>query len=190
MHLSRSGFTFVELVISLLVVGIILGLVIKGRSMIDTANIRSDVNKITKVSSAVAVFIMADNGISSNFPVSAVMPCTSSFPLGVVSDITEDDTIWDKQSLKSCKGYLNGVGAGESTPTYSNISDASIFGSGYFSFKFNCFAEEMLDDKHNDTGRFRGGTSSSAVYRIRPNDDCNQHSNVSSPTQPYFMTLW
>lgn len=49
----RKGFTLVELAIVLVVIGILLGLVLKGKSIIDAANSRAETAKISKIRTAV-----------------------------------------------------------------------------------------------------------------------------------------
>lgn len=47
-----KGFTLVELAIVLIVIGLLLGMAFKARNMVDAARVKSDISKITKISTA------------------------------------------------------------------------------------------------------------------------------------------
>lgn len=53
---AKKGFTLVELAIVLVVIGLILGMAIKGKDLIDSAKYKTDLTKIDKISSAVSVY--------------------------------------------------------------------------------------------------------------------------------------
>jgi prepilin-type N-terminal cleavage/methylation domain-containing protein len=50
----KKGFTFVELAIVLVIIGIIMGMALKGRSLIEGAKIRSEVRKLDRIQAAMA----------------------------------------------------------------------------------------------------------------------------------------
>jgi prepilin-type N-terminal cleavage/methylation domain-containing protein len=50
----KKGFTFVELAIVLVIIGIIMGMALKGRSLIEGAKTRSEIRKLEKIQAAVA----------------------------------------------------------------------------------------------------------------------------------------
>lgn len=53
---TKKGFSLVELAIVLVVIGILMGLAIKGKSLIDAANLKADINKISRIQMAVNTY--------------------------------------------------------------------------------------------------------------------------------------
>jgi prepilin-type N-terminal cleavage/methylation domain-containing protein len=85
--MSRKGFTLVEIAIVLLVIGLILGLAVKGRTLIDSARIRSEIRKLERFQTAFAAYVSR----------------TGSMP---ISDTITSDLFIDKAELVK-HGYLN-----------------------------------------------------------------------------------
>ncbi|MDR2105225.1 MAG: type II secretion system GspH family protein [Deferribacteraceae bacterium] len=54
---ERKGFTFVELAIVLVIMGIIMGLAVKGRNLIRGAKLRGEIRKIDKLQTALMAYI-------------------------------------------------------------------------------------------------------------------------------------
>ena len=59
--MKKSGFTIVELAIVLVVIGIIIGMAVKGKSLVDAARVRADLAKINKVEAAAAIYYTKTN---------------------------------------------------------------------------------------------------------------------------------
>ena len=57
-----KGFTIVELAIVLVVIGIILGMAVKGKSLVDAARVKADLARIHKVESATAIYYAKTGG--------------------------------------------------------------------------------------------------------------------------------
>ena len=57
MNSTKKGFTIVELAIVLVVIGVILGMAVKGKSLVDTARLRAEVNKVRKLEAAVHIYL-------------------------------------------------------------------------------------------------------------------------------------
>ena len=53
----KKGFTIVELAIVLVVIGIILAMAIKGKSLVDAARFRAEINKLRKLEAAMHIYI-------------------------------------------------------------------------------------------------------------------------------------
>ena len=49
----KKGFTLVELAIVLVVIGLLMGMAFKGKSLVDAARIKAEVNKVTKIGTAI-----------------------------------------------------------------------------------------------------------------------------------------
>jgi prepilin-type N-terminal cleavage/methylation domain-containing protein len=61
---GKKGFTFVELAIVLVIIGIIMGMALKGRSLIEGAKTRSEVRKLEKIQASVSGWY-TNTGIAS-----------------------------------------------------------------------------------------------------------------------------
>ena len=59
--MSKKGFTIVELAIVLVVIGIILGMAVKGKALVDAARMRAEVTKMNKFEAAVATYYARTN---------------------------------------------------------------------------------------------------------------------------------
>ena len=59
MKVKNRGFTIVELAIVLVVIGIILSMAVKGKSLVETARLRAEVNKIRKLEAAVHIYLIS-----------------------------------------------------------------------------------------------------------------------------------
>lgn len=53
---NKKGFTLVELAIVLVVIGLLMGMAFKGKSLVDAARIKADIQKINKIATAVNVY--------------------------------------------------------------------------------------------------------------------------------------
>ena len=56
MATMKRGFTIVELAIVLVVIGIILGMAVKGKTLVDAARVKADLAKIYKIEAATAIY--------------------------------------------------------------------------------------------------------------------------------------
>ena len=54
----ERGFTIVELAIVLVVIGIILSMAVKGKSLVDTARLRAEINKVRKLEAAIHIYLV------------------------------------------------------------------------------------------------------------------------------------
>ena len=76
---NKRGFTIVELAIVLVVIGIILGMAVKGKQLVDAARDRAELAKITKLEAATAIYYSYVNGSIIDMTV---------FPPGLVGGMT------------------------------------------------------------------------------------------------------
>jgi prepilin-type N-terminal cleavage/methylation domain-containing protein len=64
---NTKGFTFVELAIVLVIIGIIMGLAVKGRTLIRGAKLRAEIRKIDKLQTALMSYINIYKGILPDY---------------------------------------------------------------------------------------------------------------------------
>ena len=60
--MKMKGFTIVELAIVLVVIGIIIGMAVKGKSLVDAARVKADLARIYKIEAATAVYYTKTGG--------------------------------------------------------------------------------------------------------------------------------
>ena len=76
---SKKGFTIVELAIVLVVIGIILAMVVKGKQLVESARNKAELAKITKLEAATAIYFTYVNGSITEMTV---------YPPGLVEGMT------------------------------------------------------------------------------------------------------
>lgn len=73
-NIAKNGFTLVELAIVLVVIGLLMGMAFKGKTLVDAARIKAEVTKIQKISTAINTYMakydslpgQLDNGTVQN----------------------------------------------------------------------------------------------------------------------------
>lgn len=65
---NAKGFTLVELAIVLVVIGLLMGMAFKGKSLIDSARLKADIQKINKISTAVNVYYSKYDTLPGKYP--------------------------------------------------------------------------------------------------------------------------
>ncbi|MCI4625734.1 MAG: type II secretion system GspH family protein [Candidatus Magnetoovum sp. WYHC-5] len=142
---KSSGFTLIELAIALVVIGIIIGMAVKGISLIDTSNKKADIQRINKIQTAVASYYAK----YSSLPASQSALVTEG---GVSSnDFTfSDGTTW---ALQNCTGSSN---SGYTEDTYSTSSGMKCVHTDNGIDQTLCILDITLDDGYNTTGYVRG----------------------------------
>jgi prepilin-type N-terminal cleavage/methylation domain-containing protein len=189
----KKGFSFVELSIVLVIIGLIMAMVIKGKELITSSEIRKELNKFRKYEAAFTGTLM-----KTNKPFPEPLPTTDSIPLltqwsdNVSNKFIEQNYLKEEDKLMRYNtstavvfypdmdalpagGYdfpTNYTRSGESFSVYfSSVSDVFI-----------CLLENMIDDKDLETanGRRVGGINkqfTSAEY-----SDCT---GVADNRRPY-----
>ncbi len=173
----KKGFTIMELTIGLVVLGILISMVFKGRSMFEAARIKADINKVTKVSGAVASYYkkysrypgLREVSGSDVFTTSALLEDLEEENLATSADffIEVDQTYL---SVFGCRGGSTGsytltegnyrlpnlcIVPVDVPPTNASSSDTDHIVTETI---LGCFLEAFVDDKDADTGRVRNSS--------------------------------
>lgn len=105
---SQSGFTLVELAIVMVIVGLILGGVFKGQSLIDNARVRSISTEISGIRTAWYSFQERYRSLPGDFQNASVQIDSAAQPgdgNGRIDDSRERAGVWQQLSLA---GFING----------------------------------------------------------------------------------
>lgn len=157
----KKGFTFVELAIVLVIIGIIMGMAIKGKALIEVAKMRQEIRNIEKIEAAVAARIaqvnyvlktLRDNGTSKintdNLTKIGLMNESALYIAG------NENNKWE---LHFCTAtYTGATDITKTLETSATGEDICIVGvttgSGIPSGQIVCNIEVMLDDQQARKG--------------------------------------
>jgi prepilin-type N-terminal cleavage/methylation domain-containing protein len=163
----KKGFTLVELSIVMVVIGLIIGMALKGKSLLDSATIRNEVNKLSLMQSAVATLLTTSSGDGSlndlpNDNGTNHHSIENSFLInkGLLSakDLSYNNA---DHSIYFC-AYPSAAG---STDGYYEVDTSKsdnmlcAFTPGAWPLKFHCVAEVTLDNQDTKTGKGRSNTA-------------------------------
>jgi prepilin-type N-terminal cleavage/methylation domain-containing protein len=208
--MRKRAFTIYEMAIVLVIIGIIMGMLVKGSSMIRTAELRKELWKVEKIRAALSVFerqtgqcpgnVCADTAANTKYQ-DAITDLVDS---GLISDsdfVSNFDISSTRWALFPCiagtgadTSYREGADAsllcvamykgGITTPptasTRTNATPFSVLG-GY---------ELYFDDNHTDTGigRLKKPNGNSGTYsRESFRDFLSRTDNLSSE---YDIKVW
>lgn len=169
---TKKGFTLVELAIVLVVIGILLGLVLKGKSVIDAANSRAEVARLSKIRTAVQSYftkydrlpgLKGATAVSSRDVYNALIDDELLSPKDFIADdgkywlfigctttaATGLNKRWTPATIQSSAGlcaYLSGGLPEAQTSTNNSIVDNKFDGP------FICQIESSLDDMSSTNG--------------------------------------
>jgi prepilin-type N-terminal cleavage/methylation domain-containing protein len=152
--MRKKGFTFVELAIVLVIIGIIMGMLIKGRALIETARLKNEIRKIERIQTSVAGwFAKTTGGVEAvdAFPlVEEADPTTLNFR--ELSDLSAADmtNLYDNWTLRRGKFAAGELAA---SPTGAGIN--IYIRTETTTPRFACNIEFMLDDRNFATGNGR-----------------------------------
>ncbi len=174
----RKGFTLIELAIALMVIGLILAMAMKGRTLVETAEIKSDINNVNKMTAAIVTFISKYNRLPGDEDGNGEFTMAEAFDEllsnGIINE--SDFTI----SVEGYTQYLQFLACDKAPMTLAGgvtgIRPASMDFTQYPHVclvvslddprandgtsgvglpdvaEFACYVETMLDDKNLSTG--------------------------------------
>jgi prepilin-type N-terminal cleavage/methylation domain-containing protein len=184
----KKGFTLVEMSIVMVVIGLILGMALKGKSLLDSATIRNEVNKLSLMQAAVTTLLTtsSNDGSLSELPKDNTTRgydfIDNSFLInkGLLSakDISYNDV---QHEIAYCR-YPTGNSGGLRTEETNDAGDSMLcaFTTATWPFKFHCVAETTLDDQNVLLGKGRSDNASTTNARVggatglNANYDCNK----------------
>jgi prepilin-type N-terminal cleavage/methylation domain-containing protein len=163
--MRKKGFTFVELAIVLVIIGIIMGMLIKGRSLIETARLKSEIRKIERIQASVAGWFSKTSG---------GMEAMDAFPLVSESDLTQlaFSALPDLSKLETTHPYglwtmyRGKLSADNKTAKIDAAGINVILRAGATTPRFACNIEFMLDDRD-----FLNGNGRSEITAVIGNAD-------------------
>lgn len=204
----KKGLTLIEISIVLVVIGVLLGLAFKGKSLIDSARLKSDMNKIHKISTGISVYVSANNklpGEKSDRTYSEKQ---------MFQDLLDDGSITEKDmQISSINQYFhllpcknNEESTGDNTywepinkfTTKDNICitahTSKPFDDMSFAWKNNkqaplfiCYIETVLDDKNIYGG---DGRVNKKLGSTTPEiNDCKK-AEKETAISPYFYRVY
>jgi prepilin-type N-terminal cleavage/methylation domain-containing protein len=105
---DTKGFTFVELAIVLVIIGIIMGLAVKGRTLIRGAKLRAEIRKIDKLQTALMSYINLYKGILPDYDDTSTAPYSIDYNLFLEQDLIKmSDMLATYNSTSSILGAAN-----------------------------------------------------------------------------------
>jgi prepilin-type N-terminal cleavage/methylation domain-containing protein len=166
----KKGFSFVEMAIVLVIIGLIMGMVLKGKELITSSEIRKELNKFRKYEAAFTGTLM-----KTNKPLPKELPSLNTAALRTWSSEVSDLFI-EQNYLKSEDKFMRydentavvfypdisaDINGGYTLPPASAPGLGENFSVylGNPSRMFICLLENMIDDKDVDNaiGRYIGG---------------------------------
>ena len=126
---TQSGFTLVEIAIVLVIVGLILGGVMKGQALIDNARVRSLATDVSGIQTAWYSFQDRYRSYPGDFPNASAQidsAAKSGNGNGKIDDDQERASVWQQLSLAGfITGNFDGSGASAGTATDVDCSEST-----------------------------------------------------------------
>lgn len=149
-HQARQrGFTLLELALVLVVVGLILGGVMKGQALIDTARVRSLMTDVNGIRSAWYSFQERYRSLPGDFPNAPIQIDSAAVPgngNGRIDDGQERASVWQQLALAGfISGNFNGLQASTGTAHDVDCADDTCPRNpynGYYKISFSTQAQD------------------------------------------------
>ncbi len=207
----KKGFTLIELAIALMVIGLILAMAMKGRSVVESAELKSDINKIKKVSTAITTYYSKHEVLPGKEASGSIAYTNTK----MLDDLFEESSVTlDDFYLSTENAYINVVGCnkpwwgedggyriiannfngeagtGGMCMVISTVSPDKVEGTADIKYKTTnslaCHIEKMLDDESFVTGHGLWGESMGASGMDLPEDCYDEPLNVGNYAYAIF----
>ncbi|MDR2400067.1 MAG: prepilin-type N-terminal cleavage/methylation domain-containing protein [Deferribacteraceae bacterium] len=167
MNLNRPGlargFTLIELAVVLVIVGVIIGMAFKGLDLIDTANTRSELQKVMKIRNALAAWISVNTKTEAtgDFPKEDNTSILSMLSGKHIYKFSELDGLTDEDRKNPFDSWylIGGSALSAGHDLDSGFGDSFFLYSKNLSKRFICNVEVLLDDDNTSTGVARSNIS-------------------------------
>jgi prepilin-type N-terminal cleavage/methylation domain-containing protein len=164
-----KGFTLIELAVVLVVIGIIIGMSFKGLELIDTANTRSEIQKMLKIRNSLAAWISvntkteaANDFRTENDPARLLgaFDNDSIYRFSDLEDLTDDD---GKNPFGKLWYLIRGDAKDSGYELANKDGDSFFLYSDNLSKRFVCYTEVLMDDDNTTTGTIRSEFSDADI---------------------------
>jgi len=141
MKKQQSGFTLIEIAIVMVIIGLLLGGVLKGQEMMTNAKIKRGVNDYNGMSAAVFSYLDRYSALPGDDPNAngrwgSVAPTNGTLGDGLIAGVctsvtTTDETAAVIENLRQ-SGSISGTGYPKQTTSFIGIVSLMAWGLGYF----------------------------------------------------------
>ncbi len=200
--MKTKGFTLIEIAIVLVIIGLIIGMIFKGRQLVENAKVKHLATQYNKVVAAMNAFFdrygfYPGDGCTIPTPTDIGLHCAGS-KNGVLDTPTEQQAFWFL--LINTSGFLK---AKDRETVFGNLLHVSFetnrgrtatwlyfldrntspFPPAPVPIKYICALDQMIDDGEATTGDIIFRTSDP----YNPNTDCWQLTGNSSEVRMYLL---
>jgi prepilin-type N-terminal cleavage/methylation domain-containing protein len=164
----KRAFTLVEMAIVLVAIGLIVGMALRGKTLLDSATVRSEVSKLSTIQSAVATLLVSTsadgtlNDLPKEFDIGGynyidLLTLTNRGLLG-----TKDITSVEQKFMVYFCASINGNAAFDFDTGRKN-NTLCVRTPNVWPYRYTCTAELILDDQNIKSGKGRISASSAAT---------------------------